>query len=150
MSDMEETEGHTGPAVPHRVIGTPPPSPRLLGSTAVADGGDGAGEVAEAEAEGAEHIVGLPPDDPRVIAHAKRVERIVAACFTFAFIAGCGFIAAYVGLGVHSVDKTLRSNLALGTSLSLALLALGLGALLWVRHLMPDVEMVEERHELRS
>jgi len=150
MSDMEETEGHTGPAVPHRVIGTPPPSPRLLGSTAVADGGDGAGEVAEAEAEGAEHIVGLPPDDPRVIAHAKRVERIVAACFTFAFIAGCGFIAAYVGLGVHSVDKTLRSNLALGTSLSLALVALGLGALLWVRHLMPNVEVVEERHELRS
>ena len=148
MSDMEETEGHVGPAAPHRVIGTPPPSPRLLGSTAVAEGGDGAGEVAEAE--GAEHIVGLPPDDPRVILHAKRVERIVAACFTFAFIAGCGFIAAYVGLGVHTVDKTLRSNLALGTSLGLALAALGLGALLWVRHLMPDVEIVEERHELRS
>src|SRR5271166_4266191 len=150
MSDMEETEGHPSPAVPHRVIGTPPPSPRLLGSTAVADGGDGDGAGEVAEAEGAEHIVGLPPDDPRVIAHAKRVERIVAACFIFAFIAGCGFIAAYIGLGVHTVDKTLRSNLALGTSLGLALAALGLGALLWVRHLMPDVELVEERHELRS
>ena len=148
MSDMEETEGHPGPAAPHRVIGTPPPSPRLLGSTAVAEGGDGAAEVAEAAGE--EHLVGLPPDDPRVILHTKRVERLVAACFTFAFIAGCGFIAAYVGLGVHTVDKTLRSNLALGTSLSLALLALGLGALLWVRHLMPDVEVVEQRHELRS
>ena len=45
MSDMEETEGHASgvPAAPHRVIGTPPPSPRLLGSTAVAEGGDGAG-----------------------------------------------------------------------------------------------------------
>ncbi len=164
MSDMEETEGNPSPAVPHRVIGTPPPSPRLLGSAAVTDrgDGDGAGEVAEAEgaeAEGAEHIVGLPPDDPRVILHAKRVERIVAACFTFAFIAGCGFIAAYVGLEVGSdrlgpgdnvVDAALRSNLALGTSLSLALVALGLGALLWVRHLMPNVEVVEERHELRS
>ena len=148
MSDMEETEGPAGPTAPHRVIGTPPPSPRLLGSTAVAEGGDGAGEVAEAE--GAEHLLGLPPDDPRVILHAKRVERLVAACFTFAFIAGCGFIAAYVGLGVHSVDKTLRSNLALGISLGLALAALGLGALLWVRHLMPDVEVVEQRHELRS
>ena len=151
MSDMEETEGHAGsgvPAAPHRVIGTPPPSPRLLGSNALAEGGDGTGEVAEAD--DAQHIVGLPPDDPRVIVHAKRVERIVAACFTLAFIAGCGFIAAYVGLGVHTVDKTLRSNLALGTSLSVALLALGLGALLWVRHLMPDVEVVEERHELRS
>ena len=147
MSDMEETEGHAGPAAPHRVIGTPPPSPRLLGSTTVAEHGD-AGHVDEEDGEA--HIVGLPPDDPRVIVHAKRVERIVAACFTFAFIAGCGFIAAYVGLGVHTVDKTLRSNLALGTSLGLALAALGLGALLWVRHLMPDVEIVEERHELRS
>ena len=82
--------------------------------------------------------------------HAERIERIVAACFMFAFIAGCGFIAAYVGLGVHSVDKTLRSNLALGISLCLTLAALGLGALLWVRHLMPDVEVVEQRHDLRS
>jgi ubiquinol-cytochrome c reductase iron-sulfur subunit len=148
MSDMEETEGTEGPVAPHRVIGTPPPSPRLLGSTAVAEEHK-ADTVAEEEGS-EEHIEGLPPDDPRVVLHAKRVERIVAACFTFAFIAGCGFIAAYVGLGVHTVDKTLRSNLALGVSLSLALLSLGLGALLWVRHLMPDVEMVEERHDLRS
>jgi ubiquinol-cytochrome c reductase iron-sulfur subunit len=151
MSDMEEAEGHAGsgiPVAPHRVIGTPPPSPPLLGSTAVTEGGDGAGAVAEAE--GTEHIVGLPPDDPRAIVHAERVEKIVAACFILAFIAGCGFIAAYIGLGVHTVDKTLRSNLGLGFSLSVTLAALGLGALLWVRHLMPNVEVVEERHELRS
>ena len=67
-----------------------------------------------------------------------------------AFIAGCGFIAAYVGLEVGGLDATLRSNLALGTSLAVALLALGLGALIWVRHIMPDVEVVEERHEMRS
>jgi len=66
------------------------------------------------------------------------------------FIAGCGFVAAYVGLGVHTVDKTLRSNLALGFSLSVTLLALGLGTLIWVRHLMPDVEVTQERHDLRS
>ncbi|MGH3223832.1 MAG: cytochrome bc1 complex Rieske iron-sulfur subunit, partial [Streptosporangiaceae bacterium] len=29
-------------------------------------------------------------------------------------------------------------------------LALGLGALIWVRHLMPDAEVTEERHEMRS
>ncbi len=43
MSDMEETEGAEGaggPVAPHRVIGTPPPSPRLLGSTAVAEQDD--------------------------------------------------------------------------------------------------------------
>jgi ubiquinol-cytochrome c reductase iron-sulfur subunit len=153
---MEETEGAEGPGVPvapHRVIGTPPPSPPLLeptarASTAVAEHGEAAAVSGEEDLK--EHIQGLPPDDPRVIVHGQRAERVVAACFTFAFIAGCGFIAAYVGLGVHTVDKTLRSNLALGLSLSLALLALGLGALIWVRHLMPDVEVVEERHDLRS
>ena len=36
MSDMEETEGTESPVAPHRVIGTPPPSPRLLGSSPVA------------------------------------------------------------------------------------------------------------------
>src|ERR1700676_2690491 len=148
MSDKEETEGAKGPVAPRRVIGTPPPAPPLLGSTVVAEHGD-AGEAAEAEGAVHRHH-GLPPDDPRVIVRLKRVEKIVAACFTLAFIAGCGFIAAYVGLGVDTVDKTLRSNLALGTSLSVALVALGLGALLWVRHLMPNVEVVEERHELRS
>ena len=152
MSDMEETEGAEGaPVAPHRVIGTPPPSPRLLGSTAVATAATVAAEAAEADDQAAGvHIEGLPPDDPKVVVHGQRAERVVAACFIFAFIAGCGFIAAYVGLGVHSVDKVLRSNLALGTSLSVTLLALGLGALIWVRHLMPNVEMTEQRHDLRS
>jgi ubiquinol-cytochrome c reductase iron-sulfur subunit len=161
MSDMEETEGHPSPAVPHRVIGTPPPPGLLAQTEQPSTGGASTGGASTAVAEhgGAvisdeeafkEHIEGLPPDDPRVIVHGQRVERIVAACFILAFIAGCGFIAAYVGLGVHSVDKTLRSNLALGFSLSVALAALGLGALLWVRHLMPNVEVIEERHDLRS
>jgi ubiquinol-cytochrome c reductase iron-sulfur subunit len=151
MSDMEETEGAEGaggPVAPHRVIGTPPPSPRLLGATAVAEQDDTA-PVSAGEAAG-DHVEGLPPDDPRVIEHGKRAERVVAACFTFAFFAGCGFVAAYVGLGVHSVDKVLRSNLWLGVSLSLALLSLGLGTVIWVRHLMPNVETTEERHDLRS
>jgi ubiquinol-cytochrome c reductase iron-sulfur subunit len=79
--------------------------------------------------------------------------------FVLAFLAGCGFIAAYVGLEVGSstipkggndVVAVLRSNLALGTSLAVALLALGTGSLIWVRHLTPNIEIAEERHELRS
>jgi ubiquinol-cytochrome c reductase iron-sulfur subunit len=155
MSDMEETEGTEGaggPAAPRRVIGTPPPSPRLLGSTAVAEDGDAGKSAGEASdiAHGGEHMKGQLPLGPRDIEHAKRAEKAVAACFTLAFFTGCAFVAAYVGIGVHTVDKTLRSNLALGTSLSVTLVLLGLGALIWVRHLMPDVEVVEERHELRS
>ncbi|SRR5216683_5092313 len=149
MSDMEETEGSVGAegtaARRRRVIGTPPPAPSLLG-----DGdGDAAAAGAGVGVAVAEHTGERPPPDPDP-KHTDRVEKIVAACFTLAFIAGCGFIAAYIGLGVHTVDKTLRSNLALGFSLSVTLLALALGALLWVRHLMPDVEVVEERHDLRS
>src|SRR6266851_1786597 len=148
MSDMEETEGAKGPAAPHRVIGTPQPSPHLLGSTAVPQEHEVA--LVSDEEDFEEHLAGLPPDDPGVIVHGRRAERVVAACFTLTFIAGCGFVAAYVGLGVHTVDKTLRSNLALGLSLSVTLLALGLGTLIWVRHLMPDVEVTQERHDLRS
>jgi ubiquinol-cytochrome c reductase iron-sulfur subunit len=154
MSDMEETEGteRSGfPVAPHRVIGTPPPSPRLLGSSPVAQEHETAMDLVSDEEEFLdEHIEGLPPDDPRSVVHGKRAERVVAACFIIAFIAGCGFVAAYVGLGVHTVDKTLRSNLALGLSLSVTLLALGLGTLIWVRHLMPNVEVTQERHDLRS
>ncbi len=154
MSDMEETEGAEGagvPAAPHRVIGTPPPSPRLLGSAPVAqEGSETALALVSDEEEFQEHIDGLPPDDPQVIVHGKRAERVVVACFILTFIAGCGFVAAYVGLGVHTVDKTLRSNLWLGLSMSVMFLALGLGALLWVRHLMPNVEVTQQRHDLRS
>ena len=42
MSDTEEVEGPAGPVAPHRVIGTPPPTPRLLGSgDGAEDGGTG-------------------------------------------------------------------------------------------------------------
>jgi ubiquinol-cytochrome c reductase iron-sulfur subunit len=155
MSDIEETPGSEGaeasggPVALHRVIGTPPPAPRLLGGSesASADSeGEGASRVAISE-HGDEP---LPQPTEAEIQRGNRAEKVVAACFIIAFFAGCGFIAAYVGLPVHSVDRTLRSNLALGISLSVTLLALGLGALIWVRHLMPDVEIVEERHELES
>src|SRR5580700_6868158 len=156
MSDMEETEGTPelpegsgAPAAPHRVIGTPPPSPRLLGR------GDGDGEAADQAPGGggvavAEHAVEKLPTEPDYPEHAKNAEKIVVALFLLAFVAGCGFIAAYIGLGVHTVDKVFRSNLALGLSLSVTLLALGTGALIWVRHIMPDAEVVEERHPMRS
>jgi ubiquinol-cytochrome c reductase iron-sulfur subunit len=96
--------------------------------------------------------------DPEDMASAKRAERLVAALFILAFLAGCGFLAAYVGLeigpnippGANDVVAVLRSNLALGTSLSVALLALGAGSIIWVRRLTPDIEIAEERHDLRS
>jgi ubiquinol-cytochrome c reductase iron-sulfur subunit len=127
------------PAGPHRVIGTPPPAQArtLLGERA--DGDDGA---LPAPRE-------LPPDPPD-LRKAKKVERVVVTLYIISFVAGVGFIAAYVGLEVHSVDAVLRSNLALGTSMSVIFLTLAIGATLWVRYLMPDVELTEQRHPLHS
>src|SRR5262245_47737263 len=134
--DLPEEDGHESRA-PHRVIGTPPPAQArtLLGEAPRSD-------VPEPPRE-------LPagPDNP---VKAKTAERIAAACFILSLLASIGFIAAYVGLEVGSVDATLRSNLALGLSMSVAFLAVGAGVVIWVRNIMPDVEQVEERHTLAS
>ena len=145
MSDMEEVGGPEVPERPHRVIGTPPPTPPLLGSGREA--GDGEAVRHGAEVEPAEERLPSESDYP---SHADSAEKIVAWSFLLAFIAGCGFIAAYVGLEVHSVDASLRSNLALGFSLSVMLLGLAVGALIWVRYLMPGAELTEMRRDPRS
>jgi ubiquinol-cytochrome c reductase iron-sulfur subunit len=105
-------------------------------------GGDGDRAPARVQRE-------LPADPPDPVA-AKRAERVIAALFILSMLAGIGFIAAYIGLEVHSVDAVLRSNLALGTSMTVAFLALAFGAVIWVRRLMPDVELTEERKPLAS
>ena len=146
---MSGTEGHTGDfptgdpeggeagRAPHRVIGTPPPAEErtLLGA-------------AQPETPAAPRELPADPEDP---AAAKRAEKIVAALFILGMLAGIGFIAAYIGLPVGgSVDSVLRSNLALGISMGVAFLALGAGAVIWVRRLMPDVELTEARKPLAS
>lgn len=130
------------PADPrHRVIGTPPPAEArtMLGTPPPGSPG------------------GPPPVEPRELpagpadpVSAKRAERVVVACFTIATLAGLGFIAAYVIFPVHGVSRVLRSNLALGSTMSLVFLALAVGAVIWVRRLMPTVELTEERKPLRS
>jgi ubiquinol-cytochrome c reductase iron-sulfur subunit len=128
------------PTGPRRVIGTPSPAPKAV----------------DVQAEPSQPAFSAEPENTR---HAKNAERIVAVLFVIAFLAGVGFIAAYVGLeigvgqlpkGSNPVVAVLRSNVALGTSLAVALLALGAGSLIWVRHLTPNIEIAEERHDLNS
>jgi ubiquinol-cytochrome c reductase iron-sulfur subunit len=128
------------PLGPRRVIGTPSPAPKAVDTHAGPD----------------QPAFSAEPEDTK---HAKNAERLVAALFVLAFLAGCGFIAAYVGLeigqstipkGANAVVAAMRSNYALGTCLAIALLALGAGSLIWVRHLTPNIEIAEERHDLRS
>ncbi len=150
---MSGTEGYTGdfpPAgpegsgegeasrAPHRVIGTPPPAEErtLLGT---------------AQPEAPPAPPRELPADPDDLPAANRAEKVVAALFILGMLAGIGFIAAYIGLPVGaSVDAVLRSNLALGISMGVAFLALGAGAVIWVRRLMPDVELTEARKPLAS
>jgi ubiquinol-cytochrome c reductase iron-sulfur subunit len=126
------------PAGRRRVIGTPPPAQArtMLGDA------PGTGGTVPAKRE--------LPSEPENPDGARRAERLVAALFILSMLASIGFIAAYVGLEVHSVDAVLRSNLALGISMSVAFLAIAVGAVIWVRNIMPTVEITEERHPLRS
>jgi len=87
------------------------------------------------------------PDDAVI---AKKAERIVAASFLIATLAGLGFIAVYLIFPVHTVQRVQQSNLALGLTMGLTFLAMAVGAVIWVRRIMPTVELTEPRKPLRS
>ena len=125
------------PRAPHRVIGTPPPAEArtLL-------------EAPPAE-EGPVEPRWLPAE-PSDLPQAKRAERVVAALFILSMLASIGFIAAYIGLELGSIGGVQRSNLALGVAMSVAFGALAVGAVIWVKYLMPKAELTEERHPLAS
>ncbi|HYY18443.1 MAG TPA: Rieske 2Fe-2S domain-containing protein [Streptosporangiaceae bacterium] len=129
---------------PHRVIGTPPPAAGLLTDPAHGEG----------EEEGPVEEPWIPTDPPDPVS-ARNWERVAAVLFLLSALASAGFIAAYVGLEIGDkngdvVVATLRSNLALGTAMSVAFLAIGIGMVIWVRYIMPPVEVAEERHPLAS
>ena len=136
LRDDQAEEGGGAAPVRRRVIGTPPPaaSRRLLGN--------GGPAKAPPERE-------LPAENPNPL-RARRAERVIVLCFLISFLGSAAFIAAYVIFQIHSVDKALRSNLALGLSMTVAFLALAVGTVVWVRNLMPQVELIEERHPLAS
>jgi ubiquinol-cytochrome c reductase iron-sulfur subunit len=145
MSD-NDSDLHSTPEerpAPHRVIGTPSPVRGLLTEP-------GPGEGGEAEVPPQRE---LPADHPDPVS-ARNWERVASALFLISLVASIGFVAAYVGLELHNggdvVDAALRSNLALGSAMSLAFLAVGAGMVLWVRNIMPPVELTEERHPLAS
>jgi len=150
-SDLENTPEERQP--PHRVIGTPPPVRGLLTEPGPGEGdGGGIGPYGPG-GPGAPELRELPADPPNPVS-ARNWERVAAALFLISLLASCGFVAAYVALELHDrgdvVDAALRSNLALGSAMSLAFLAVAVGMVIWVRSIMPPVELTEERHPLAS
>lgn len=107
----------------------------------------------------------LPPEpvaDPGVPAHEvrltdidpkaeRRAERQVAGMFIAASVLTIAFCVAYFAFDPDpEVGQTVFgygvSNLALGLTLGMALLLIGIGAIQWAKKLMADHEMIEYRH----
>ncbi len=91
--------------------------------------------------------------DPKA---AKRAERQVAIMFVLAAVLILTSLVAYVlipvdaGLELPLLGPVGALNVALGLSLGLGILLIGLGAIHWARKLMPGNEIVAMRHEMRS
>ena len=91
--------------------------------------------------------------DPRA---AKRAEHQVATMFVLAALLILASVVAYVvipvdaGVNVPFLGPVGALNLALGLTIGLGILLIGLGAIHWARKLMPGTEVVAMRHEMRS
>ncbi|HLU75526.1 MAG TPA: Rieske 2Fe-2S domain-containing protein [Nonomuraea sp.] len=136
MTDNEHEIEQPDERVPKRVIGTPAPGTSMLGEAEARDAGEAGGETP-----------GITLQDER---KAGRAEKIVSLCFLITFLAGIAFLVSYVVFQVGSPEATGTSNLALGGSLTLAVLALAVGIVVWVRQIMPKYALVQERHLMVS
>jgi ubiquinol-cytochrome c reductase iron-sulfur subunit len=103
---------------------------------------------------------GLPPHEPRRTdideKAAGRAERQVAFWFLLSMLATVGFIASYViwtptdVIYIFPIGHVSALNFALGMTLGVSLLGIGIGAVHWARTLMSDEEHVAERHPIES
>ncbi|MFC4591120.1 cytochrome bc1 complex Rieske iron-sulfur subunit [Sphaerisporangium corydalis] len=130
-NDLDQPEER----LPRRVIGTPPPRGEMSVLGAPAQRGE------RPAPEGVKY------PDP---ATARRGERIASLLFLVAFLAGVGFVVSYVVFQVGTIDKTATSNFALGGTLTVALLSLAAGIVVWVRLIMPKYSLVQERHTMAA
>lgn len=103
---------------------------------------------------------GLPPHVPRAAdldeRAAKRAERQVGTLFLLSILGTVVFVVAYFAIDLRSVvyvpgmGETNLQHLVLGLSMAASLLGIGFGAVHWAKTLMPDEEIVEDRHPMRS
>ncbi len=103
---------------------------------------------------------GLPPHIERLADRdavaARRAERQVATLFGLSMLATLVFLVGYFaidytrGVFLPGIGYTNLLNVVLGVSMALSLFLIGAGAVHWAKTLMPDSEIVEERHPQRS
>ena len=86
----------------------------------------------------------------------RRAEKQVATLFALSMLATMLFIVAYFAIPndlftfVPDIGETALYNVVLGVTLGVTLLCIGVGAVHWAKTLMPDEEIVEERHPQAS
>jgi len=91
--------------------------------------------------------------DPKA---ARRAERQVATMFLLSMLMVVLFIVAYFGIDKDTIiyfpvlGEVGASNVALGLTMGLAILLIGTAAIQWAKKLMPDVEVVQQRHDMVS
>lgn len=100
-----------------------------------------------------EHKLRLTDTDPRA---ALRAQRQVASMFVLSMAFAIGFVAVYVGVDKYTtayipVFGTVGlQNVLLGLTMGVSVFLIGAGAIQWAKKLMPDVEVVQQRHEMAS
>jgi ubiquinol-cytochrome c reductase iron-sulfur subunit len=99
------------------------------------------------------HVHRKADTDPRA---AKRAERQVASMFllsalgTVLLIFSFFFIPEDVFVFVPVLGNQNAHQLGLGLGMAISLFFIGMGAIHWAKTLMPDTEVVAQRHEFRS
>jgi ubiquinol-cytochrome c reductase iron-sulfur subunit len=108
-----------------------------------------------------------PIKDPGLPAHvhrradsdpiaAQRAERQVAILFglsavgTLLLIYSYIFIKSNTSIFIPIIGNTGAQQLGLGMGMAIALFCIGAGAIHWAKTLMPDEEVIAQRHEFRS
>jgi ubiquinol-cytochrome c reductase iron-sulfur subunit len=86
----------------------------------------------------------------------RRAEQQVAILFMLSALGTITTIYAYIFMKrdtfvfIPVLGKTNAQQLTLGMGMAIALFCIGAGAIHWAKTLMPDEEVIAERHEFRS
>jgi ubiquinol-cytochrome c reductase iron-sulfur subunit len=129
------------------------------GGNALATQGHGGGEVSAGTAVILNDLVqnpGLPPHRQRVTdldpKKEKRAERIVYTLFYISIAGSLGAVLAYMFFPIETGElMAIRLHtMFVGIGMTLALLAVGIGAVHWGKALMADHESIDERHPVAS
>ncbi len=88
--------------------------------------------------------------------YAKKAELQVAILFGLSAVGTLLLITSYIFIPTDSfifipiMGETNAHQLFLGLGMAIALFCIGAGAIHWAKTLMPDTEVIAERHEFRS